>query len=111
VADWDGGTRLGDALEAFLAVPRFAGFARGSMVMIVSDGLERGDPTVLISATRRLQRLAWAIVWLSPLAGESGFVPETQALSALLPSLAHLGSAAGLQQLCSEVLAFSRRAA
>jgi uncharacterized protein with von Willebrand factor type A (vWA) domain len=111
VADWDGGTRLGDALEAFLSVPRFAGFARGALVIMVSDGLERGDPAVLIAATRRLQRLAWAILWLSPLATEPGVLPETEALSALIPSLAHLGSAADLQHLCAEVLAFSRRAA
>ena len=42
--DWDGGTRIGDALQAFLAVPRFAGFARGAAVVILSDGLERGEP-------------------------------------------------------------------
>jgi uncharacterized protein with von Willebrand factor type A (vWA) domain len=111
VADWDGGTRLGDALDAFLAVPRFAGFARGALVLVLSDGLERSDPAILISATRRLQRLAWAILWLSPLAGEWGFAPETEALSALIPSLAHLGSASDLSRICAEVLAFSRRAA
>ena len=44
VADWDGGTRIGDALAAFLAVPRFAGYARGALVLVLSDGLERGDP-------------------------------------------------------------------
>ncbi len=111
VADWDGGTRLGDALEAYLAVPRFAGFARGALVIMVSDGLERGDPAVLVSATSHLQRLAWAILWLSPLAAEPGVLPETEALTALIPSLAHLGSAADLRNLCAEVLAFSRRAA
>lgn len=44
VADWDGGTRLGDALQVFLSVPRFASFARGALSIIVSDGLERGGP-------------------------------------------------------------------
>ena len=57
VADWDGGTRIGDALEAFLAVPRFAGYARGATVIVLSDGLERGDPdhddTRRRSASRR----------------------------------------------------------
>ncbi len=43
VSDWDGGTRIGEALQAFLAVPRFAGYARGAVVLILSDGLERGD--------------------------------------------------------------------
>jgi uncharacterized protein with von Willebrand factor type A (vWA) domain len=44
VSDWDGGTRIGDALQAFLGVPRFAGYSRGALVLILSDGLERGDP-------------------------------------------------------------------
>lgn len=111
VADWDGGTRLGEALQSFLAVPRFAGFARGALLIVISDGLERGDAGVLLDVSRRLQRLAWAILWLTPLAATPGFNPETEALSALVPHLAHLGSAADLQRLCAEVLAFSRRAA
>ena len=50
VSDWDGGTRIGDALQAFLAVPRFAGYARGALVLILSDGLERGDPAAMRDA-------------------------------------------------------------
>ena len=61
VADWDGGTRLGDALAAFIAVPRFAGLARGALVLVVSDGLERGSPGAMVSAVRRLSRLAWSL--------------------------------------------------
>ena len=61
VADWDGGTRLGDALQAFLAVPRFAGFARGAFCIVLSDGLERGDPSAMTDAVARMSRLAWAI--------------------------------------------------
>ena len=52
VSDWDGGTRIGDALQAFLAVPRFGSYARGAAVVIVSDGLERGDPSALRDAVR-----------------------------------------------------------
>ena len=52
VADWDGGTRIGDALQAFLAVPRFAGYARGALVLIVSDGLERGDHRAMTDGGR-----------------------------------------------------------
>ena len=59
VADWDGGTRIGDALEAFLAVPRFAGYARGAIVIVLSDGLERGDPTTMIRAVQRLAARAF----------------------------------------------------
>lgn len=105
VADWDGGTRLGDALGAFLAVPRFAGFARGAAVVVLSDGLERGDPAALVAATQRLARLAWRLVWLTPLASDPAFRPETGALGAMLPHLHRLGSAASAAAIVDEVLA------
>ena len=70
VSDWDGGTRIGDALKAFLAVPRFAGYARGAVVLIVSDGLERGDPAAMRDAVAKLSRRAWRLSWLTPLAAD-----------------------------------------
>jgi uncharacterized protein with von Willebrand factor type A (vWA) domain len=54
VSDWDGGTRIGDALQAFLAVPRFGSYARGAAVVIVSDGLERGDPSAPARCRRKI---------------------------------------------------------
>jgi hypothetical protein len=83
VSDWDGGTRIGDALQAFLAVPRFAGYARGAAVLIVSDGLERGDPFAMSDAVARLSRRAWRLSWLTPLAVGSNFKPQTEALIAI----------------------------
>ncbi|OKO68380.1 VWA domain-containing protein [Bradyrhizobium sp. NAS96.2] len=83
VSDWDGGTRIGDALQAFLAVPRFGGYARGAAVVIVSDGLERGDPTALRDAVAKLSRRAWRVSWLTPLATSPGFKPQTEALIAI----------------------------
>ena len=68
VADWDGGTRIGDALQAFLAVPRFVGLARSALTLILSDGLERGDHTAMTDAVIRLSRCAWRLHWLTPLA-------------------------------------------
>ena len=111
VADWDGGTRLGDALAAFLAVPRFAAFARGALVVVLSDGLERGDPATLLEAVQRLSRLAWRLVWLSPLAGDAGYEPQTEGLRAILPFLHRLGDASRTDRLCAEVLDIARRAA
>ena len=70
VSDWDGGTRIGDALQAFLAVPRFAGSARGAVVLILSDGLERGDPKAMTDAVRRLAARAWHLSWMTPLAAD-----------------------------------------
>jgi len=83
VSDWDGGTRIGDALQAFLAVPRFGGYARGAAVVILSDGLERGDLSALRDAVVKLSRRAWRLSWLTPLAVGSGFVPQTEALVAI----------------------------
>ena len=86
VADWDGGTRIGDALQAFLAVPRFAGFARGALALVLSDGLERGDPAAMVDAVARLARLAWRLVWLTPLAGRARLPPARPRRSpAILP--------------------------
>jgi hypothetical protein len=110
VADWDGGTRLGDALQAFLAVPRFAGFARSAFVVILSDGLERGDPRALVDAVARLSRLAWRVLWLSPLAAEADFTPQTEALSAIAPFLARIGDASSPERITRELLTFARAA-
>jgi uncharacterized protein len=83
VSDWDGGTRIGDALRAFLAVPRFGAYARGAAVVILSDGLERGDLSALREAVVKLSRRAWRLSWLTPLATGAGFVPQTEALVAI----------------------------
>ena len=102
--DWDGGTRIGDALQAFLAVPRFAGLARGALLVVLSDGLERGAPDAMVDAVRRLSRLAWRLHWLTPLAADAGFRPETAALAAALPCLDELGNGATPAHLCAHLL-------
>jgi uncharacterized protein len=107
VADWDGGTRIGDALLSFLAVPRFATYARGAAVVILSDGLERGDPQAMIQAVRRLAARAWRIDWLTPLAGDPGYRPETQALAAVRPLLGSLMDGSSTESLCRHVLTLS----
>jgi uncharacterized protein len=104
VADWDGGTRIGDALLSFLAVPRFATYARGAAVVILSDGLERGDPQAMVQAVRRLAARAWRIDWLTPLASDPGYRPETQALAAIRPLLGSLTNGSSTDSLCRHVL-------
>ena len=104
VADWDGGTRIGDALEAFLAIPRFASFARGGLVVVVSDGLERGDHAAMTQAVRDLSQLAWRVVWLTPLAGDPGFAPRTAALQSILPYVDEIGDGSTLERLCDNIL-------
>ncbi|WP_299549099.1 VWA domain-containing protein [uncultured Tateyamaria sp.] len=110
VADLDGGTRLGEALSAFLAVPRYAGLARGALVIVLSDGLERGDPVQMIEATARLSRLAWRLHWLTPLAEGPAFRPETAALQGVLPWLDHLSSGASTDAICTHILNIARAA-
>lgn len=110
VADWDGGTRLGEALAVFLSIPRFASFARGSLVIVISDGLERGGPEALTTAMTRLRGLAWSVLWLSPLASDPAYRPETGAMRAILPMLDRLGDGSSPSSLAREILAFSKGA-
>jgi hypothetical protein len=104
VSDWDGGTRIGDALQALLAVPRFSGFARGAVVLVLSDGLERGDPAAMTDAVQRLARLAWRICWLNPLAADPAYAPRTAAMSAVLPFVGDIADGSTTARLCDAVL-------
>jgi uncharacterized protein with von Willebrand factor type A (vWA) domain len=87
VPDWSGGTRLGEQIKAFLDRWGQRGMARGAVVVVASDGWERGDVTQLGAEMRRLRRLAHRVVWVSPHAGKDGFSPDTAGLSAALPSV------------------------
>jgi uncharacterized protein with von Willebrand factor type A (vWA) domain len=104
VADWDGGTRIGEALGAFLAIPRFAALARGAAVIVLSDGLERGDPTAMAEAVEKFSRLAWRLVWLTPLAADPGFEPRTAGLAAAQPFIDTLADGASIERICAHVL-------
>jgi uncharacterized protein len=104
VADWDGGTRIGDALNAFLDVPRFAALARGAALVVLSDGLERGDPAAMGEAVARFSRIAWRTVWLTPLAADPSFAPRTAGLAAARPFLDALADGGSLASICTHVL-------
>jgi uncharacterized protein with von Willebrand factor type A (vWA) domain len=111
VSDWDGGTRIGDALQAFLAVPRFGGYARGAAVIIVSDGLERGEVSALRDAVAKLSRRAWRVSWLTPLATGPGFRPKTEALIAIQPFVDDLVDGGSSAALVSHLLSLGTRRA
>ena len=100
VADWDGGTRIAESLAAFLAVPRFSRASRGALVVVLSDGLERGDAVPMAHAVRRLAARSWRLAWLTPLAADPAFRPETAALQAILPIVDYLGDGSGIGPLC-----------
>ncbi len=104
VSDWDGGTRIGDALRAFLAVPRFAGFARGALVVVLSDGLERGNHDAMTDAVEHLSRLAWRLEWLTPDAGHADFRPETAALLSILPFVDTLADGSSITAVADRLL-------
>lgn len=87
VADWDGGTRIGDSLREFLKLWSRQGTLRGSLVLIFSDGLERGDPDVLEAAMARLARLTYRIVWLNPLKADPEYEPLARGMKAALPHI------------------------
>jgi hypothetical protein len=69
VVDWDGGTRIGQSLDTFVRDFARHGLARGAVVVICSDGLDRGEPAVLANALEHLARLSHRIVWMNPHAG------------------------------------------
>ena len=106
VPDWSGGTRLGEALQAFLDRWGQRGVARGAVVVLCSDGWERGDPRDLGEQLGRLARLAHLVVWVNPHKGKAGFAPTTGGMVAALPHIDRLvagHSFAALEELVEVV--------
>ena len=73
-------------------------------MLVLSDGLERGDHAAMTDAVNRLARRAWQVHWLSPLATGAGFVPETVALKSVMPVLDGLADGSSLESVCAHVL-------
>ncbi len=85
VSDWGGGTRIGDALRTFNTRWRRRVTAHAPVVLLISDGWDRGDPDVLRREMARLQRSSHRVIWLNPLLGSSGYRPLTRGMQAALP--------------------------
>jgi hypothetical protein len=85
VSDWSGGTRLGEGLRAFNDEWGVRGMARGAIVVILSDGWDRGQPDVLAEQMARLQRVAFRVVWVNPLKVTPGYAPLARGMAAALP--------------------------
>ena len=83
--DWSSGTRIGDALKAFNDRHGRRGMARGAVIVILSDGWERGDPMLVGREMERLARLAYRIVWVNPRVGASAFSVKAGGMVAALP--------------------------
>jgi len=78
--------------------------ARGAAVVVLSDGLERGDTGEFTNAVYRLSQLAWQLSWLSPLAMDADYSVETEALKSVLPFLDHFEPGHSIEALCDHVL-------
>jgi uncharacterized protein len=100
VLDWEGGTRIGDSLDAFVKNWGRRGLCRGGVVVICSDGLDRGDPQVLATAMERLARQCYRLVWMNPHRGDDpNFTPSTLGMMVAAPHVDLIRSGHDLNSL------------
>ena len=85
VTDWSGGTRLGETLKEFNELWGLRGMARGAIVVLLSDGWDRGTPEVLAEQMERLHRVSYRQVWVNPLKHTPGYAPLARGMAAALP--------------------------
>lgn len=104
VQDWEGGTRLGQALRTFHREYGRRGMAHGALLVILSDGLDQGEPGLVGEAMAALRRLAWRVVWVNPLKRSPDYRPLAQAMAEALPYVDELLGGHNLASL-AEVLA------
>lgn len=83
--DWEGGTRIGDCLHAFNRDWSRRVMGQGAVVLLITDGLDRGDPEGLSREMQRLQLSSRRLIWLNPLLRWDGFAPKAQGIRAMLP--------------------------
>ncbi|MDQ6767133.1 MAG: VWA domain-containing protein [Candidatus Eremiobacteraeota bacterium] len=105
VADWGGGTRIGDSLHEFNIRWARRVLARGAIVIIISDGWDRGDIGLLAREMQRLQRMSYRLIWLNPLLGGRNYRPQTVGMRAALPFVDDFLPAHNLKSLAQLVLA------
>jgi uncharacterized protein len=99
VADWAGGTRIGECLREFNRHWSKRVLSRGAIVLIISDGWDRGDIELLAAEMRRLQRSAYRLIWLNPLLGSPHYRPQTVGMQAALPFIDNFLPAHNLKSL------------
>lgn len=99
VADWAGGTRIGESLHTFNQRWARRVLGRGAIVVIISDGWDRGDIDLLSREMQRLQRSAFRLIWLNPLLGSAGYRPQTIGMKAALPFVDNFLPAHNLKSL------------
>ena len=107
VTDWDGGTRIGASLKRLMDEHGRTRVVRGAVCVILSDGLEVGDPAELGHQMERLARLTHRVIWLNPLKGAAGYEPLARGMAAALPHIDVFRAGHNLQSLeeVAEVIA------
>ena len=114
VQDWSGGTRLGECLRRFNDEWGVRGMARGAIVVVLSDGWDRGDPAVLGEQMCRLQRVTYDLIWVNPLKVTPGYAPLARGMAAALPYVDHFvegHSLAAMEELANVIARGSTRGA
>lgn len=105
-SDWEGGTRIGAALERFNKDWSRRVLGRGAVVLLITDGLERGDTALLDAQMERLALSSRAVIWLNPLLRYDGFAPKARGIRAMLGHVTSLHSCHSLDTLADLVGAF-----
>ena len=114
VGDWSGGTRIGASLQQFNDVWGVRGTARGAVVVICSDGWDRGDPSLVGAEMARLSRVARRVVWVNPLKASRGYAPLARGMAAALPFVDQFvegHSVSSLEELAAVIAGPGRRSA
>jgi uncharacterized protein with von Willebrand factor type A (vWA) domain len=112
VVDWASGTRIGASLRAFNDLWGRRALTRGAVVVIVSDGWERDDAALVAREMARLQRAAYAVVWVNPLKGSPEYQPLAGGMRAALPYVDRFVAGhnlASLEELASVLVGIERR--
>jgi uncharacterized protein len=112
VQDWSGGTRLGECLRRFNDLWGVRGMARGAIVVILSDGWDRGDPAVLGEQMCRLHRVTYDLIWVNPLKVTPGYAPLARGMAAALPYVDHFvegHSLVAMEELANVIAGASTR--
>ncbi len=89
VGEWSGGTRLGECIHNFNDEWGVRGMARGAIVVVLSDGWDRGEPELLGQQMQRLHRVSHSLIWVNPLKVSPGYAPLARGMAAALPHVDH----------------------
>jgi uncharacterized protein with von Willebrand factor type A (vWA) domain len=101
VPDWSGGTRIGECLAEFVLHYQRSALDSNSVVIILSDGLDCGEPEVLAQAMRAIHSRARRVIWLNPLKGDARYEPLARGMAAALPFVDDFATAHNLESLAA----------